>query len=95
MTAANQQLACECKRELETMLAVKYAESCTGTSNVRAELQGYGFGMAEPNQVVTLGYMEVKYTADWAMKKGGVRKKTYKGTMIFSYCPFCGKKAGE
>lgn len=93
--AENLVLRCGCRAELQAKLAAQYAESCPDASNVRAELQGYSLGVANKLGVVEVGAMDVKYSADWRLRSGVVKPKSYKGRMFFSYCPFCGRKAGN
>lgn len=88
-------LSCGCRVELQAKLAAQYAESCPDASNVRAELQGYALGVSKKPGLVVMGAMDVKYSADWKLRSGVVKPKSYKGRMFFSYCPFCGRKAGN
>jgi hypothetical protein len=39
--------------------------------------------------------MEMVLTAEYPLKKGGTRQKHTKQTLIFTYCPFCGRNYDE
>ena len=84
-------MSCNCKTELEIKLTERLKEKSPEAANHAATLRGYGFVIID-NSMKSMGYMEVKNTADYPLKKGGSKSKTTTMSMYFSYCPFCGEK---
>ena len=89
-TTRRKDMSCNCKTELEIKLTERFKEKVPEASNHAAKLQGYGFAIID-NSMKSMGYMEVKNTADYPLKKGS-KSKTTTMSMYFSYCPFCGEK---
>lgn len=83
---------CNCKKELEEKLTERFKAQSPEASNHGVSLYGYGFCLTG-NRMESRGYMEVKATATYPLKKGGVKTKTTNQSMFFSYCPFCGVSA--
>ncbi len=86
--------ACECKTKIEAELAGRFKSQKPEASDHNVSLQGYGFAVVG-NELQTRPFMHYSATAFFPSKKTGVEKvKTVKGTMTFSFCPFCGVKIG-
>lgn len=81
-------LTCGCRKELESKLAENFKAKNTVT-DVSVELQGYGFGVSDKGMTMQ-GVMPYKLT--FLNTSNNTRRRTVKGNMIFSYCPFCRKK---
>lgn len=86
---------CNCKAELEAKLTERHAKQHPEAKNHKVTLGGYGFGVIG-NKMVTQGFVPINATADHLVKKSGEYKaKKATGNMIWSFCPFCGKPAGQ
>jgi hypothetical protein len=85
-------MQCECKTELEEKLTERFKEIQPTGRDHKVELQGYGFGMLGDTLVIQ-GFMEAKASAGYTTKAGAEKWRTVRQNMMFSYCPFCGKKA--
>ena len=84
---------CTCKADLEQRLTERYKGQLPNATEHKVELQGYGLSIQE-NEMKVAGYMQYKAWAVHPLKNGGVKPKSITGNMFFSYCPFCGQKAG-
>lgn len=85
---------CNCKAELEAKLTERFKASKPEATGHSVTLEGYGFAIVG-NTMVMRPVMPYKAHAAFPNKKGGAdREKTMKGTMVFSFCPFCGVKIG-
>ena len=82
---------CKCKTELEATLLERFKTHYPDASAHGVELTGYGF-VSVANTLQIRGFMPVEAAADFKLKKGGVKSKTIKQNMFFSFCPFCGVK---
>lgn len=85
-------MACDCESEVEgrllESLKQKYPESQNGTIS----LDGYGIGISESMNFITIAFMGISYSADFPLKRGGVKRKSIKSRLTFNFCPFCGKR---
>lgn len=80
---------CDCKTKLEQRLLVAFKEKHPTAVAHTATLDGYGMALIE-NTVTLLPFMQIKFGAGHQTKAGFEKWKTEKGTMRFSFCPFCG-----
>ncbi|AYQ88661.1 MAG: hypothetical protein V4793_01630 [Paraburkholderia tropica] len=78
---------CNCISELEKKLAERYSAELGSPASV--ECRDVGFSMAA-NSIRVIHKTEFKVTAQ---AKGWARGKVI--PVIASFCPFCGKPAGE
>ena len=85
-------MTCNCKSDIEKKLLENFKSSAPEAAGHDVELSGYGFVLGEGSMMFR-GYMPYKASAEYQLKKGGVRNKKIEGSMFFSYCPFCGVKA--
>lgn len=83
---------CNCKLDIEKKLLENLQAAAPEAAGHYVELNGYGLAITD-NTMVLRGYMPYKASAEYPLKKGGTRNKKMAGTMVFSYCPFCGAKA--
>lgn len=84
---------CDCKSRIEKRLLDNFKERFPEASDHTAKLQGYAFIMNGVTSELTLkGCMQLEKTAKFPIKKGGVKQKTVKVSMMFTFCPFCGVK---
>lgn len=83
---------CNCKEDLEAKLLAQYISAEPKARDHGAELKGYTFVMGE--KITVKGKMDIEYSASFTVK-GEFKKRKRTGTMIFTYCPFCGKKYDE
>lgn len=83
---------CNCKTEIEQALAENFRKNRPEFSDHGVRLEGYGFAIVD-NTMVMKPTMPYKATAYAPNKTGGPEKvKSFKGTMVFKFCPFCGTK---
>ena len=82
-------MSCNCKKELEEKLTQRFKDQSPEASDHKVSLDGYGFVFVG-SRMEQRGYLDVKATATYPLKKGGVKAKTTNQSMFFSYCPFCG-----
>lgn len=85
---------CECRNQIEAQLLERFKTSTPDASDHHVSLQGYGFARVG-NTLSMRPFMSYTYSADHPLKKGGSKHKTQKGSMMFSFCPFCGEKASK
>lgn len=81
---------CDCRAKIEKQLTDRFKETSPEASKHVVKLEGYTICIGE--KLTVKGYMPYKATADFLLKKGGVKAKSTTGHMVFSYCPFCGEK---
>ena len=84
---------CDCKTKIEDLLQEQALQEVTGATDAKADLDGYGLSFAGGSASLK-GFMTYKVSVSYE-KKGQVKEKRLKGSMIFSHCPFCGAPAGE
>ena len=85
-------MTCNCKAELEAKLTARFKEATPDSRDHKVTLKGYGFGIKDSKMVFQpfMEYQELSYVP---LKKGCEKPTKKTGSMIFSYCPFCGEKA--
>lgn len=91
-------MPCKCREELEEKLLKHFKEQNQDAKEHEATLKGYVFTFGKRtymNRTYMKGAMPIELTAEFPLKKGEFRRKTEKQSMLFSYCPFCGKKYDE
>ncbi len=82
---------CDCKTEIEAQLVERLKAKHPAAAGHQAGLECYGFAIVG-NTMTLRPYMPIKYGAGHTNKKTGREQwKTEKGTMAFSFCPFCGE----
>ncbi|WKJ88786.1 hypothetical protein QZJ86_12210 [Methylomonas montana] len=82
---------CNCRADIEEMLLARFIEQSPEATEHKASLTGYGF-LFSGTGLEMKGCMPFETTAKFPLKKGGVKAKTQKQSMMFNYCPFCGEK---
>lgn len=86
---------CECKSQIESQLVARLKANYPAASAHSATLEGYGFAIVDGTMTLQ-PFMPVKYGAGFENKKTGrERWKTMKGSMVFTFCPFCGVKLAK
>lgn len=80
---------CNCKKDIEKQLLDRFKAQAPEATGHGVELLGYGFVLGK--NIVQKGAMDIKQTATFPLKKGGVKEKTTKQNLMFTYCPFCAK----
>ncbi|RLA24911.1 MAG: hypothetical protein DRQ62_04045 [Gammaproteobacteria bacterium] len=81
---------CDCREVIESNLTKRIIELKPEAKNARARLMGYALILG--NELKEKGFMAVKVTADFPLKKGGFKERKLSENMIFTYCLFCGGK---
>jgi hypothetical protein len=81
---------CDCKRNIEARLLVRAKEMHPEALGHEVKLTGYAFIFGKT--VELKGAMPFEFRAEFPMKKGGLKCKVEKTSMMFTYCPFCGVK---
>ena len=84
---------CDCKKELEAKLTERYRAQEPDAREHKVALQGYGIALVG-NTMLLRGLMPYETFARVPLSKGGEKPKKTKGSMFFSFCPFCGEKVG-
>lgn len=87
-------MSCKCRNDIEKNLLDRFKDQNPEAKEHSAELKGYAFSMSGGinGRMVMKGVMPIELTADFPLKKGGFKRRTVKQSMMFNYCPFCGKK---
>lgn len=83
---------CNCKTEIEQALTEDFRKNRPEFNEHGVSLEGYGFAIVGERMVMrpTMPYKATAYAPN---KAGGPeRVKSFKGTMVFTFCPFCGTK---
>jgi hypothetical protein len=81
---------CDCKSTVEARLLTRAKEIHTDAVGHEVKLKGYAFIFGKEVQIK--GCMPFEFSADFPLKKGGVKRKTEKINMMFNFCPWCGVK---
>jgi hypothetical protein len=85
---------CDCKKRIEAQLLEKFKADSPEAADHAVQLEGYAFSISRDGGEVTQPMVTTfKRQALYGLKKGGMKMKTTKGFMHFSFCPFCGMKA--
>ena len=85
-------MKCNCKEELEAKLTERFANNTPASSAHKVNMRGYGLCLTG-NALELRAGMEYEAYALVPLKSGGSKPKKTKGTMVFSFCPFCGASA--
>lgn len=85
-------MLCDCKQEIEAKLLARFREKNPEASKHHVSLTGYAIIFEHKKGLELKGYMTIEFTALYPLKKGGAKEKKKKQNMIFTFCPFCGKK---
>lgn len=86
-------MTCNCQADIEARLLDQFKTQAPTAINHSARMTGYTFVVG--TRLVAKGFMPVELRAAHPMKKCGVKAKTDHMSMVFTYCPFCGKKYDE
>ena len=81
---------CDCKMRVEAKLLARAKEMHPEAVGHEVQLTGYAFIFGK--EVELKGCMPFEFRADFPLKKGGLKRKLGKTSMMFTYCPFCGVK---
>ena len=81
---------CDCRTRIDEKLLNKFRKDSPEATDHRAKLTGYALIFGET--VTEKGCMAIDYSAKFPLKKGGVKERSQKMNMMFTYCPFCGEK---
>ncbi len=84
---------CDCATQLEAKLTERFQAQAPNARDHKVKLQGYGI-VIQNNAMVMRGFMPYETFARVPLKKGGEKPQKTKGSMFFSFCPFCGEKVG-
>jgi hypothetical protein len=83
---------CDCEKNLTEKFLTKFKADCPEAIDHEVILTGYAILFSGSVN----GFMPVNQTAKFPLKKNGVMKeKKIKTNLLFTYCPFCGKKYKE
>lgn len=85
-------MACSCKSNIEAKLLGRFKEQSPEASKHEVELTGYALILDDAMSMTLKGCMKIEATADFPLRKGGIKRKTQQQNMIFAFCPFCGVK---
>lgn len=83
-------MACNCQSKISEKLLERAKQAYPEASRGDVNLEGYGIGIGADMDLKTVAFMPYTYSADFPVKKGGVRGRRIKSRMFFNYCPFCG-----
>ena len=81
---------CDCKRNVEAKLLARAKEIYPDATEHEVKLTGYAFIFGKT--VELKGCMSFEHSAEFPLKKGGLKRKTEKTNMMFTFCPWCGEK---
>lgn len=81
---------CNCRKDIEAKLLTRFKSTAPCATDHSASLTGYTLVLGAA--ITEKGCMSIELTAKHPLKKGGVKSKTDRSQMIFTYCPFCGEK---
>lgn len=82
---------CDCKTTIEAKLLEKFKAKHPDAAGHKVTLEGYGLTL-QGKTMRLQPYMPVKFGAGHPTKAGPERWKNQRGTMAFTFCPFCGVK---
>lgn len=85
---------CDCKNDIESKLLDRFKNYAPDAKSHEVRLAGYTIIITDGGLVLK-GCMPIELSADRPLKKGGFKHKKETQQMIFSYCPFCGRKYGK
>ena len=80
---------CTCKQDIEAKLLERFKTDAATAEDHSATLDGYAL-VLQGNTMQYKPAMPYKLTATYTAKTGSRKRKTSTGSMIFSFCPFCG-----
>lgn len=85
-------MQCECRKEIEARLLARFKEQNPSSANHKVRLTGYTmlFG-SDHLEERAAGLFIANH--DVTAKNGNVRNRRIEQSMLFNYCPFCGKSA--
>lgn len=86
--------ACTCKKDIEAKLLQRFKAEADTAEDRSATLDGYTL-VLHGNTMRYKPAMPYKLTATYTAKTGSKKRKSTSGSMIFSYCPFCGTALKE
>ena len=81
---------CECRNVIEEKLLARFKAQSPNAANHEVSLDGYGIVIGE--KLSARPFMPATFRADHPLKKGGLKTKTTRVNMFFTFCPFCGTK---
>lgn len=81
---------CDCKSSVEAKLLTRAKEIHPEAMGHEVKLMGYAFIFGK--SVELKGFMPFEFRAEFPLKKGGLKRRVEKTSMMFTYCPFCGVK---
>ena len=84
-------MSCDCRKDIEQRLLDRFKDQYPDAQNHGATLMGYTY-IIEDLGITTKGFMPIELNAQHPLKKGGVKAKTMRSNMIFTFCPFCGER---
>lgn len=89
-------MTCNCKTEIEAKLLERFKNLSPEAKSHEVELTGYAL-VIQDNAIVSKGCMDISTKAEFLVKKSGSfkLKKASGGNMVFTFCPFCGKRYDE
>ena len=84
-------MTCECRWNIEEQLLAQFKADAPEASKHKSLLTGYVM-ICDKKGLNEKGCMGIELTALYPLKKGDTKIRKSKQNMIFTYCPFCGKK---
>lgn len=84
---------CNCKAERENLIQKRFIEQNPNAINHDVKLVGYAFTLDK--SLTMHPYMYVEMSADFPLKKGGLKRKTKKTKLMLNFCPFCGEELSQ
>ena len=81
---------CSCQDDIEQLLLERFKSQAPGSRNHAVRLTGYTLILGE--KIISKGCMAIEQTAEHPLKRGGYKTKTERLNMVFTFCPFCGKR---
>lgn len=80
---------CDCRKRVEKKMLEQFHYEAPEAVEHKVNLLGYGIvfksGKASEN-----GLMRAAETANFPLKKGGMKEKKKEVSVLFTFCPFCG-----
>jgi len=82
---------CKCREVIEKELHKKFIKGNPLIKDGKTTLDGFGFSISKKG-MASIQSTVAEFEAEFPLKKGGFKIKKLKQSIIFTYCPFCGKK---
>lgn len=80
-------MPCDCRTQIETKVA-EHAKGRWNIDNAKVDIKGFALSIDDALGLHQAAYLQMEVTGT-LQKKTGVKQKTIKTTIQFTYCPFC------